>query len=873
MFISIDENKQESSLLVMAAPDNNMRTYSFTIKWICLFLLSIRFTQFNAVAQTPTLVYAKTLGQANQVTLLFSEPVLLPASVIGFSINNGASPLTVARGVNTSTLVLTTMGLTVGGSFTLTINGIQSTGGLLIAANTQAAIDFKMEVPLEFGQAVNGFQDNFNSATMNSAWTPVPSDNNPFTQSGGMLHMNTLTNITGENPVHLFYEPAAGYSSDTQEVLMRMRITVSTESGNALDGVAVGGDPKAGGEAANLSMVNTGGPFVFLFGDIGTLANSGVSVGVLGDPSNPAFLWQTNAWYWLRLRMSTASPASYVNNLYAKIWLSDRSTPEPLEWQTSYTDTMADGDELYAGIEAPSYGCPESFDVDYFLLETPDLPSITVTPNAFPLSNIVYLNITNQPVSEFVPPGQNGTFTANAVGWLPVTVQWQVAPSNGTTFTNVPGATNTTLTVSNVLAALNGNQYQAVFTASDIVKTSIVAVLTTALTPALVFARTGGSNSQVIVQFSEAIAKPSVTNFSINHGVSITRLKTGPTSNEVILTVSPLSLNTNYTLSVTDVSDNYGDVLVSAQTPIDFTVYLPVEFGSTVNGFQDDFSEATINTNWLIYSATAGGSLIWPPPANLSSLVKQTNGNLYIGVPGGAYSPLHVVYAPSAPYNGTNQEVLARIMVTSFVPGAYSLAGVCVCANAGTARAIDWLLGNENPTIPAGPSGVILDDEIVWGPGESYAWVVNTWYWLRESELDGSTYGKIWLADGATPEPAGWQVIWNDNAQFADWGGYAGFTPSDGAGSSAFRVSYVLIEAAGLSNVLVAAPKVFPFTYPTLNLSQTSAGSVTLQWSGDATATLQTAPAVAGPWTPITGATNPHTVNATATAAFFRVKQ
>jgi hypothetical protein len=160
----------------------------------------------------PTLVYARTLGQPNQVTLLFSKPVSVPSGHTGFAINNGATVTGVAQGGNTSALVLSTTGLTLGGSFTLTINGVQSTDGAPLAANTQATIDFTVEVPAEFGQVVNGFQEDFTEATLSTNWVAVPSNDNPFTQSGGMLHMNSITNITTNNPVHLFYEPATSYS-------------------------------------------------------------------------------------------------------------------------------------------------------------------------------------------------------------------------------------------------------------------------------------------------------------------------------------------------------------------------------------------------------------------------------------------------------------------------------------------------------------------------------------------------------------------------------------------------------------------------------------------------------------------------------------
>jgi len=445
------------------------------------------------------------------------------------------------------------------------------------------------------------------------------------------------------------------------------------------------------------------------------------------------------------------------------------------------------------------------------------------------------------------------------------------------------------LTVADVLSPQNGNQYQAVFTllGGTLVKTSVVAVVSTDVTPpALVFARTGGSNGQVIVQFSKPVVLPAATNFSINNGVTITGLVPGATTNEVILTVSPLSLSSNYTLTATDISDNFGNVLVSGQIQLDFTVYLPPEFGTTVVGFQDDFTEATMNTNWVIYSADGGGALNIPVPADLTSLDFQSNGNLYIGAPpsGDNYNPVHIVYAPPTPYNSTNQEVLSRIMVTSFLPSGAAIAGVSVCTQTNNARGISWLFANNSVSGSApilGPSVTLLDDYVAWGPNTNYAWNLNTWYWMRLSQVASSTpgtanaYAKFWLADGATPEPAAWQETWEYTTggnleRGADDQGYAGFDTASSGGFCSFQVSYVLIEAAGLSNVLVSAGSMFPFSAPSLYVTQTSPGSLSLQWTGSGT--LQTAPALTGPWSDVV-ATSPYTVTTTGTAAFFRVKQ
>ncbi len=84
--------------------------------------------------------------------------------------------------------------------------------------------------------------------------------------------------------------------------------------------------------------------------------------------------------------------------------------------------------------------------------------------------------ITTQPQSLLVPVGSNANFTVAAGGTAPLGYQWRFYGSN------VPGATNTVLLISNAQPANSGN-YDVVVTNSVGVATSIVASLTVLVTP------------------------------------------------------------------------------------------------------------------------------------------------------------------------------------------------------------------------------------------------------------------------------------------------------------------------------------------------------------------------------------------------------
>ncbi len=105
--------------------------------------------------------------------------------------------------------------------------------------------------------------------------------------------------------------------------------------------------------------------------------------------------------------------------------------------------------------------------------------SATVT--ALILINQPAVVVTN-PTDQSVCDGGTATFTASSSGFPTPTVQWQV--SIGGPFTDIPGATSTTLMFI-ATAADNGNQYRAVFTNSSGTATTTAATLTVNTAPAV----------------------------------------------------------------------------------------------------------------------------------------------------------------------------------------------------------------------------------------------------------------------------------------------------------------------------------------------------------------------------------------------------
>ena len=100
--------------------------------------------------------------------------------------------------------------------------------------------------------------------------------------------------------------------------------------------------------------------------------------------------------------------------------------------------------------------------------------------------------ITANPSSATVTAGNTATFTAAASGSPTPTVQWQVSSDLGASYTNIAGATSTTLSFTTSLAD-SANRYRAVFTNSAGTAVSTGAVLTIQTLPVITTQPVGGT--------------------------------------------------------------------------------------------------------------------------------------------------------------------------------------------------------------------------------------------------------------------------------------------------------------------------------------------------------------------------------------------
>jgi hypothetical protein len=280
------------------------------------------------------------------------------------------------------------------------------------------------------------------------------------------------------------------------------------------------------------------------------------------------------------------------------------------------------------------------------------------------------------------------------------------------------------------------------------------------------------------------------------------------------------------------------------------------DFGDTVTGYQDNFTSATMNTNWVGVGASSNSYM-------------QVNGLLKVFA--NQSDPNHLVYmAPG--YSNNVQEVLARMRIVAFqeADACRGGIGVCIGTNAtGTENYTGMNLHFRDDINAGNLEGPVrhmklLDDLRAWGPTTfTNSWTNNTWYWLRlrqQSKMDGTNtvFGKVWPADWATPEPTSWQLLWADSAlKTPEHTGFAGLTAASSGGIAQSEVSYVLIKAAGLPSIQVSVAATPPamqepfFLNPAITYA---AGDATVNWFGPGS--LVAAPVVTGPWTNVVSTTN-----------------
>jgi len=213
-------------------------------------------------------------------------------------------------------------------------------------------------LPTDFGETVNGFQDDFDGSVLTPGWA-VFGYTGSFTLADGMLR---LVSEGGEGLGLLAYQGAA-YDGNVQEVLARMRVTRVGPSLAAGPGLAI--DQGTGG-------------LNFVFRADGDRSRIMVFLDEYRAWGPELQLdWQTNMWFWVRLRFEPDTRPGQAD-AFARIWPADGVAPEPAGWLSWDCVPFLPARTGLAGIRLDNTA--GGIDVDYVLIKAAGLPPITVSP-------------------------------------------------------------------------------------------------------------------------------------------------------------------------------------------------------------------------------------------------------------------------------------------------------------------------------------------------------------------------------------------------------------------------------------------------------------------------------------------------------------
>ena len=117
-----------------------------------------------------------------------------------------------------------------------------------------------------------------------------------------------------------------------------------------------------------------------------------------------------------------------------------------------------------AGTPATTIWVTPGVTSDYLVYYTTPTPCSTATTTV-PVSVVTAANISASPVNRTVCDGGSTTFSVTATGG-PLTYQWQRSIDGGLTFSNISGATSSTLSVTGITLSMTGYLYRCVVSAA-----------------------------------------------------------------------------------------------------------------------------------------------------------------------------------------------------------------------------------------------------------------------------------------------------------------------------------------------------------------------------------------------------------------------
>jgi hypothetical protein len=283
------------------------------------------------------------------------------------------------------------------------------------------------------------------------------------------------------------------------------------------------------------------------------------------------------------------NPANKVLIARVDSWTNSREWTKEANQQSSPINLVA-GKRYYIEALMQQGGGGDNLAVQWQLpngtLETP-IPGTRMQLDAVPA-------LVSQPTNTTAVESGTATFTVSVSNFVTPGFQWQ----RGTT--NIPNATNATLTLYPVSLADDGAQFRCVIFNQLGTTNSAYATLSVArdTTPPTLTSVYNSGLSTLVVTFSEPLSPASATqatNYVITPGVSVSLAVFGSNPNTILLTTTPLTFGQIYTLTVNNLQDR-------AATPNTIATNTQVAFSAL------DYAPADVGNPALAGSTVAVGS-------------------------------------------------------------------------------------------------------------------------------------------------------------------------------------------------------------------------------------------------------------------------
>ena len=334
-------------------------------------------------------------------------------------------------------------------------------------------------------------------------------------------------------------------------------------------------------------------------------------------------------------------------------------------------------------------------------------------------------NVTTQPSDINTCVGSTATFTITS-GGTNVNYQWQISTDGGATYTDITGATNSTLTITGITASMNNNRYRSIASNScPSSSTSTGAILIVSGNASITAEPVNTSTCEGQATSFSATASGSSYQWQVSTDAGVTYSNiSGAISTTLNLAAVTSSMNGNkYRLVITG---------CSATALNSSAVTLTVNSLATIA--TQPLSTSTCVGNSVTLTSTAGGN-----NPGYQWQVSTDGGTTFTDIPGAVSSSLLLNNVTSTMNNNQYNVIVSNICTASLISN------------------IAVLSVNDQAIITAQPinSGICPGNTANYtlsasGPGLSYQWQMSTDGGITFTNISGATSSSLNIANVTT---------------------------------------------------------------------------------------------------------------------------